>query len=223
MKALNETPKSCEYLVYGYIRRFTEIPSPIIDICILYHSIGDYFKIAGKNISISGVNRNIITKKKATDWFNMSYGSLWINSMTKYIVRWTFKIQNIGYQYDVRYNDKIFNDIDIGIITKDTTIDSSCWKNHNIGYFWSMHQRNIIHKGLTIQEQYGKLKYIAKGNIITMQLDLKKNKLIYYINDKSLGNINTKIQTGPSIQYKMAVTLAKKNCKLTLENFECLL
>lgn len=132
-QTINKIDVKTKQLVHGYFRKTVQlIPISIIEICLLFYY---YFKIPGHTVEISGDYDDIITKIESTDWWNMSYGSIWINSMSQCIVQWTFKILDKGEYKEV---SKSYDDITIGIINSDSH------RSHERMAVWNIAGEDII-------------------------------------------------------------------------------
>ena len=221
------------YLIHGYIRSLErllliDIPLSIIEICILFYFVMEFFETAGANIIISGKYDEIITKTACTDWWNMSFGATWIESMSSNIYKWTFKIIQVGTKEKDGFEEiLVYDDIVIGIISKQTSRSNPSWlidESSVTRYFFRT--KGVIRcNGSALNDNYGNEKDVgfkvhSIGNIIVMELNLLKETLTYYVNGKSLGIAIDHIEKDKSIKYKMAVTICRKNAALSLQKFE---
>ena len=116
-------------IVYGYIREsqklfstkhdsFYIISDLIISSILLFYRTTEYFCKAGEGITISGNNKNIITKTgNQHSWSNTSYCFNWIESKSNKIITWTFKLDKL---ITVAIDSSV---VTFGIVTNDNHWD----------------------------------------------------------------------------------------------------
>ena len=87
----------------------------VIQLCILFYYLGEYFERAGKELIIKTIDNFQDTIYKKTDdyYANVAYGVHWIESNTNNIIRWTLEMID-----NIQSGDGMI----IGIISKETDI-----------------------------------------------------------------------------------------------------
>ena len=221
-KILKSVNGHTKYLIYCYIHEIEKqyklsanIPASIFDICILFFFIQEYFEKCGKNSIISG--NYTLTKISTDSWENAAFGKKWFESNTNDTIKWTIKVIATGKEGACGIN--------IGIISKEFDTNHSFYtvgdqqETHQPFYFNSngyLVYDNGKYKGF-IMPMYG---YNKSNDTLTMELNLKKAQLIYYINDKCYGVAVDNIVKNDNVKYKFVVSLYFANAKIKLINFE---
>eukprot|EP01084_Bolivina_argentea_P203558 347639_1 len=212
-------------LINGYVHLMEKdnnlsntIPSSIIELFIsFYHSPECFDKEnCTWDIIIKGVDSDTIFKKGNHGSSGTAYGMNWIESNTSKIIKWTFKIMTGGYN------------IAIGIVSNhavdiyDTVLfcNPDCYPCYfiqsqrmfdkgNIPSIWSNGKR-IMSYGLFINEA---------DTIITMELNLKNSKLIYYVNGSCCGVAVNNIKKDSRIKYQLGMHI-REGMEVKLINCE---
>ena len=138
--------KHTEYAVHGFIHDFEtqlklskNIPMEIIKLCLLFFFNKEYFELSSDDMSISGQQKDIITKYNKDGMHNIAIGLNWIPSMNesnKY--KWTIEVID---------NNKTYNNgIVIGIIGKiPAYLSSSFCQNHGAEHCYHAMQIGEVH------------------------------------------------------------------------------
>ena len=127
-----------------------------------------------------------------------AYGRLSINSTAQYIHRWEFEITRCSL-------------ILLGIIQSDKvkdTKDTESFKSKGYGYALGNNGKLYSPNGNKNELYYLRTsdKTFKSGDVVSMELDLITKRLTLMINQKK-GIYFADIETGPYIQYRMAVRL----------------
>ena len=102
LKKLKTIDQSKQDIIFGFIKQINtnkgniEVPELIIYIILSYYYEYEIFdkEFCSKTISISGMNKNIITKTNGScAWQTSVFGLKWIKSTTNNIYKW--KIKNL--------------------------------------------------------------------------------------------------------------------------------
>ena len=208
--------RKTEYVVNGFIHRIENIsslsinvPRSIIQICILFFFQFEYFEKCGDDLSITGDQENRIKKSAEVDgWRNIGYGSKWIESNTSNIIRWTIKI------IKHKQNDGVM----VGVISKEIDSNDCLWNSTHCTFLWN---KIIYYEGCNINDEYIDHYWVNTNVLLTMELNLKKSELIYYINDKCYGTATNKIKKSDNIRYKLAVSLYWPYDEIEIVKYEC--
>ena len=197
--------------VYGYIRAHFdeyEYPSSISMLCLMY-----FLRIFDKytsNITVSGDNNQTIT---SNDWrIGYGYGSFWIHSLSKTIIKYKILVNR---QSAIEYK----SNNTIGITRKDKYLVNESMnyhKDNNIFYdlmndgvvvAYESERREPIYR---VGNDDKKLDVFQQGDIITMELNLIHGVLKFYVNDDSKG-ISVNIKQNENIKYKFFIAILGKN------------
>ena len=214
-----------ELLVDGYIRNIQQmmtkiIPMSIITICYDYHGVMDYFSIAGKNVDISE-DCLMATRKDDTldDYDNTSYGTKWMNSTEKMVIKWTLRIlfnevYGVGIFIGITNNDSFANNA----FYDDGKIENNIYYAYqNEQQLYSSHKDDGIEPGFYVKEygdEYG------KDDIIMMELNLKEATLQYYKNGEPQGIACKNIIKDENIKYKLMVSMFSERDSIQIINFQ---
>ena len=105
LAVLNKIPAKYQFTVFGYLREqetqlsLDTIPPLVCYLLLKFYYPGEYFKKYSKNIILSD-NDMTITRisKPGMDgiWTNYAIGSIAIDSTSKCIAKWTFKLNYIN-------------------------------------------------------------------------------------------------------------------------------
>ena len=209
-KLLETVDKRTKYLVHGFIREVSKnIPLPIIEICVLFYFVREYFTAYG-GLLIEGDEKDII-KSVEEKWENIAYGSIWFESTSTNIIKWTLKMV---------HNHTNDNGYCIGITSEeDTTGKQILWQKMNYVSYILCNGRIYKDGQATSRRYLTRNDFGKKGSSITMELNLKKGQLMFRNKDKDFG-IAADIQRDESIRYKIAICLYHNPACLKLVNFE---
>ena len=178
-RSLNMVDKRTKCIVYGYINQIerlfqfsTNIPISIIQICILFYFEKECFEKSSDFIKIYGDQQELITKIKSNGWSCVAFGSKWIESNRLNIIKWTVKI--------IETVDG--NGIIVGIVSNDDVDMNRTIYNNKASFpaYFFVHATDVCIEGKWKPGKYQK-QYGAKGSVLTMELNLKKQQLIFYV------------------------------------------
>ena len=216
LKSVNSNTK---YLIYGYIHEMekklklsTNIPSSIIDVCILFFFIREFLEKCGEDLVIDG--GDTLTKISKDAWDNAAFGSKWFESNTNDIIKWTIHVIAAG-------NDTSCG-VNIGIVSKEFGLNESFYRiNSSKKYFpfYFNSNGNCIYDNGQFRSNYMKT-YGLSNETLTMELNLKKAQLIFYLNEECYGVACDNIVKEDNVKYKFVISLFYCNAKIKLVDFE---
>ena len=220
IEVLKTVDITTKLMIDGYVRNAQktcsisqDIPTPIIQIILLFYYLVEHFDIHKNIIKVCGEHRDTIIKTNSSGFNNLTFGSVSIPSTIDNIIAWTFKMET---------NASNQNGLSLGIIRASDAITANVGCNYlstNICAYLYCSSSSIYYKGKLLKkygEELGKI-----GSIIKMVLNMKSGELTYYKNDKSFG-VACKVEKGDHIEYKLAVTLYWPSATWKLINFEYL-
>ena len=211
------TSKRNVLIVHGYCRRISEhsIIREVIDICVGYCNITDYFDPEHKyhGMTISQDDENIIYNKSCNDgWSTILGKASWSTILGKAIIKkneifsWNFEI--VGQPKEIANEGKIM----IGVIENCQV--EECESSRNFG-LPSQYRR----LGMTKNDKYQFGNY--EGDTMKMTLNLENCTLTFDINGVEKAHmfaINANIQRK---EFRMAVSLCQgRQLKLVSSGFE---
>eukprot|EP01084_Bolivina_argentea_P108655 194194_1 len=217
-------------LVFGFIREIEakcsiqNTPPLILYTCLLYYYATEYFDKCGTGVNISD-DKMTITKDSAsgTTWNNTTYCKNFIDSTSKGIVKWTFKMNKFHTEKDHNFPS---SDICIGITStedntnKDWAFGASgfYYASGNLGKFFqtdndSMNKCNANRDSIEEKIKFG------ESDQITLILDLEQRKIFQQINAGEKYLIWKQIKVDENVKYKVAVTLRYPNNSMTLVEY----
>ena len=233
--------KNTILLVYGYMHRMQKllnnkdetvlniIPDDIINKCLLYYYIAEYFKYLGYGIKfgqdeiksyidattiVSGIYNNVMQNMLYTPTGNTSYGNITIkSSQTEYIYRWNLKTSHetfIGITTNTLHYNRFI---------RDTTSATA--------YYFDTSNHCIFRKvpdiettasvGMRLDSYPQTLNQPTK--YVLMELDLEKKVINFYKNNDKGTKIWANIKCGEDINYHLAVSMMS-NTSITLISFD---
>ena len=222
LKRLHHIDQEIKFIVCGYIRSeheslfranacilFQNVPNSITSLCTLYYYLYDYFDLIGSDMKISNDKKTITYNSFTRDWPNANYGKNIISSTDKCIYKWYLKI---------RKRENI-----IVSVVSNKNCNPHLYPVHHDKYYWFFLNPDNLgklkdHKGSTWQNpEYGK--DIKNGDIVCMELNLKRENISFYINGKNLGVAFQNIDIGDDIDYRLCVTLRDLGSFVTIMKF----
>ena len=212
---LNNVDQETSYLVSGYIRaiqkEFNEriIPTEVIDLCIIYYFITEFFSKCGKDMKISADNDSFTTKLEGYSW-NTAYGNniIDMNKTPNLIYEWTIQCTEKYFILGLESTD--FKNINTDIsdsgryFYKDT-------KQKCKYYGWytasSLHTNNYMNDAIhhkTFNEDWSSdLQDIDRE--IMMELNCKNKTISYSVNNKNYGIAFKNVEA--TQQYRLGVSM----------------
>eukprot|EP01084_Bolivina_argentea_P220808 374135_1 len=194
-----------KYTVLGYIRRLqhllnTNIPNDVINVCILYYFVSEYFEKCGQNtIASSKINKNDYICMNHSGGWNTSYGSIIIdgNKSIHSVYRWTFQIYNHAQGGTlIGISNSQFSKINTDMTGSKKASD--CYYA-----FFPKLGTKCSHEYMS--DEYGMACYSNCIKVV-MILNCKKKKLKYYVDGKYQGvafrNINFEYK------YRLAISIS---------------
>ena len=213
LKVLKYIDQRTKFVVFGYIREYENklslyinISPGICYICLAYYFLGEYFEKAGNQFIISN-DKMTVTKKQESykyeysNWNNTAYGKLWINSTIPQIIKWKFKINELG----------CLSGICFCLVSKDNRCNENCMsrdsKKDYPNYGFCNKLLTIINDDEAIEEKSDDAEKFEKNDIVLMIFNTIKREF-YCQNADQINLITIKnIKIGDNIRYKMAIQM----------------
>ena len=209
-KQLSKIDKRTKYSVHGWIRNkekslgLTTIPSMINAICILYFRDDEIFNVINGAVKLSE-NKKIITSL-AGDF------AFLIKAFYNYGIMEIVPTSNLVYQWDLRIVKCTENDcIYFGITS--TKSEELFGDGHHYAF------KNGGEKTKTDEKWKSYGEEIRTGDIVSINLDLKKAQIKLIINGKDQGIAYENVDKSKDIKYRLFVTLLFKNDCVEILNF----
>ena len=188
-------------------------------LCALYYDSRDYFEIIPDTVSLSE-DKLSVTKitEYNIEYGDTSFGSMLIPSTSKYICKWDLKIDNLYHRNGV---------ILVGISSKPFNPNVSChtdakWKTEDSEQDIKDHHAYVYGSGGQNKRFEGdwedKGPRFGVGDVVSVHLDLKENKLTFCCNDVD-SEIKFNVKKGENIEYRLAVVLFDKDNQVTIKDF----
>lgn len=188
----------------------TIFPSVIYSLCLMFTYYPMYKYIGKHSKWIKEVADNHIICMKEGGF--CAYGNHWIDSMSNKLIRYKIEIcESIALR---RFRDEEDDDTTsiIGISSSDAYLAKTFCKRKNIFYGIDTEGDKWYNKGGMGKTQC--LSYCDEGfdvgDIVTLELDLKKSIISFYINKRWRGIAFGHVRKGVDIKYKLAILLADK-------------
>ena len=210
-ESLEKVDLRTHLIIFGYLRQLQQLllnensvhnvyidtPLLINYKCLLFYIGGmDYFFRCGRHCEL--LNNNKLIKHLKLEWGNATFGKHEILSTSQGIHKWTLQNKsnnrnfNVGISSINKRTNRIFDTFDapfyaysVGLGRKKST-DITHWINYGEG--------------------------IPKPNdSITVELDLYKKQISFYVNGENQGIAFRNIKTGNNLKYCLAVTILEKS------------
>ena len=208
-KSINQTDKD---IVIGYVKdvqrliNAQQIPMVVTYLCLMYFFYEiDHFDKAGKNIKINdrGDILTAVSCEKGTCYGKLNIGA--DSNNIPFIFSWTFNI--------ISRSSFIY----IGL-------DSSKNNASTQSLFYALSDWGSTGTATTTEQdifQRNPAWSYREGDIVEMKLNVKQQKLKYFINDKDIGCV-IDVEFGSNIKYNMAVLVGHSymGTRIHLVNFE---
>ena len=194
------------------------IPLPLQSLCIVYFNEYDEFEECGSFIKISE-DKKSITKTLTIICNAHCFGALQIPSLyNNRIFKWDIQINKMAHGSPTRD----VSDVMIGVSSKQNVenkkINFHSYIRKALDYAYTdTGQILIVDTPYLEWKNYGDT--AGKDDIISVELDLNKSQIRFYINDKDQGIAYENIKKGKDISYRFVVAASYKDTELTLINF----
>lgn len=193
--------------VSGYLRdnELNDPPSLIIYCILAFYWLKEYFAILGPGVAVSDDNLTIVKMPKYRYGSGVaSFGALIIPSVSNCTYKWKLELTRyIPYPAG--------RSLLMGVATK--------WDNHKV------HSQHVLGYN-AYAGNFKKFKSWTKpairckqGDIVEIELDLKRGQLEFYRNDESVGVAMDNLEASEDIEYRLCVTLNSENDSVTLLSF----
>ena len=217
LRRLKNIDAESKYTVGGYIREqhtklfsknryalFENIPISISSICTLYYHLFDYFELLDDDMISVSSDKKTITKK-CDGWGNSSYGSITIPSTNDSVCKWFVEVGTTG---------KCI----IGLASKPFLTNFNFNRiDRNKNYCYGVTTGRIKHHN-GHWESYDKI--IGCGDILCIELNLKKRYIKFYEKENDSGRIAFKnVEIGEDINYRLAVSSHIKSSQIKIVKF----
>ena len=217
---LPKANRSRRLIINGWIRKLEKkynlnnIPIVIQLLCIVYFNDYDEFAECGSRIIISSDKRMITHDTMTHACDSHCFGSLQISSLSNdTIYKWDIQITKL--------NPVSCWNIMIGVSSKFKLQKSIPWGDIHVRaaleYAYSDNGDILSNHNRFLWKKYGNPS--VENDIISVELDLNKQQIRFYINDKDQGIAYENIKTGKDIKYRFVVGALIEGAQLTLINF----
>ena len=231
LKQLKEIDTNTKYTVSGFIRGqhkslfkssryalFQNIPISISSLCTLYYHTRDYFKIFNEEkFSVTDNNKTLSKEKNDSKWINSSFASWLISSTDKCVYKWHLKVTNKEINGEIP--------VVIGIASDPYNANDPFYigKRRKYYAYYPASNSKRCHTSICYYfESTATIEPVSwKKNEeeICLELDLKERKLSVYKDEKKQV-VFEEIETGKNINYRLAVTIQRVGCKVSITNFQ---
>eukprot|EP01084_Bolivina_argentea_P227012 383403_1 len=220
-KELDDVDKRTKLMMYGFLHLCTQpkllllnIPDVIVNLCLLYYYVNEFWDICGQNIVRSDDKRKLIKTKNG--WSNTSCGFHTISSPIYNTSIYDGDDCNF-YKWDIQIikSKQYPSYISIGLSRNFDIGQSICntlqkWTN-NICYYG--HNGNQMHGSCkSIGDVYG------QNDIISIELNTKNGMVSFYKNDVIQGK-SWRIAISACVKYKLAVSVCDKGDSVSIMRF----
>lgn len=204
-------PSNWTPLVLGYIREVQQMASAlsmrIIDddiyiLCLRFCADQEGFELACSVYACDSGRR--VLQLQSDDSYGSAFGKVAVHSMDQRVHCWKFKVIDMKMYECFGITEFWDNDVERTFFERKSTC------NYAVRHYSQKWSNNVC--------GYGYIFCIEKGSVVKMELDLKKGKLNYYVDDKSLGTAYN-IKRGEDIYYKMAINFLRKGSTVQLMDY----
>ena len=201
-------------VIFGYIHemesklKMDEVAPLIINIILgFYHCaefidkfLEDHFRVSPDKLTITNI-------KKVSSASHTIYLNQWIHSMSKSIVKWTFKINQKPNHFLKFY---------FGITTEENEISTDFACGDILSYAFD--DVGFLYEGLSLSKLDNSFQ-LNIGDLITFTLDLKAPTFTVKRADDNEIEL-FEVETSDDIKYKFVLQMGGKGMSVTLVNFE---
>ena len=209
-KLLNKIDKKTKHTVSGWIRELeTSMQinhvSIVSDIIILYFRDDEIFDIEflSTDIHISKDKKQAIKMNRFDNynWYNNTYGALKISSIDPMIYKWDLKIIRTDHNKDTsEYQSGLLIGISSSLSPHNRFEDSQ-------GYNYCYLHNGKIYEPPSYWNQYAAQTW-KSNDIVTMELDLMRANLRFWINNQDQGIAYSNIKNDDeNIKYRLFISL----------------
>lgn len=192
--------------VSAYLRQLFDdyeiplVPDLIISLCLAYFMRFGYFMKGNKEFQYDN-HETTITNIERSRWWSLCLGDCCINSMERYIVSWTIKINKC-----TKYSSGIV----IGVVSKDVkyTSEQIKYEAYNSGSLISYNHQQT-------NDQREGPKFGAKDNV-KLTLDLCKKQIKMNVNYKKDTLLFENVICKRDIDYRLCVKLYHQSDSISI-------
>ena len=171
LQRVKEIDQMSADLVLGYIKnaesllQLQNVPLLVSYRILLFYYLKEYFAKSGKGMEISQ-DKLMIIKRNGAGWINTTYLKRWIDSESKKILRWKFKIQKC----------QLFGGgLCFGVISKKNLMKSQFTRNNKYYH---------CNSSFCGSAASGKSSEFGEGDYVTYTLDLINKTISVKINNE---------------------------------------
>ena len=227
MNTLKQIDNRYKYTVFGYLRLMEKelslhsLPKIILYLCLSSY-YGEYFS-KSHGIEISKDGRTSTKIEESMSWENISYGNLWIDSLSDKIATWTLKLDYFGIKYPLPMTY-------IYIVSNDNFQNIDCihsTPSPNYGFNASALECALrrdtlqpsaycVNNEITHQ-RWGRLKIREKFQVI---LNLKNETIGFKKINQTERVLFERIEIRRDLHYKLAVSFYHKMISASIFDFK---
>ena len=206
--------KRSKSTIFGYLREqesllklsIPSIPPIIAYLCIAYFDNPEFFARAREDCFVISNDKLTVTNIAEIVWRkHCIYLNQWIESTSKLIATWTFKIDEMR---DGRYS------VSFVIVSKEHDVNRRPRDDPYYGFVDNGSMSTAL--GINCADKNATF---GGGDQIRIKLDLSKATTSIRVNDKNEVISRSKVQISDHIKYKMTVLLTPLNSIVSLKEF----
>ena len=218
---MQEVDKLTVYLVSGYIRlkiqKFINdkiIPQEIVDICILYYFITEYFAVIGEGIVCSDDKKTITLPLKHSSWnrHRDCFGSFIADCNNDNIIyKWIIKINNDALE------------VGVGVIDADKLDEYKAEKTfyrYAKGLHYAYRSNGYIHSHQDLVKGFFVGVFYGSDDVISIKIDTELSVISFYKNEKLIRGI----KHIKMVKYRLVAFLWSQdeygNASITIQDFK---
>ena len=204
-------------VVFGYVNKMeskfklSQIATLIISIILGFYS-GEYIRSFLDECFEISQDKLTITRNKYAAFVHSIYLNQWIDSTSKSMVKWTFKINKVNHRSAEIYFGLTSEELAPGVDFSNGKFESFCVDNFGQRY-----------KG---NNSHGRVRSfnINTNDLVTFTLDLISGKWLCCIiqdgRNRGVDNELFRIKVSEDVKYKFVLQMTAKGNSVTLKSFE---
>ena len=233
LKKLSKVDEKTKMAVHGWFRqqekslKLSNVPLMIISICILYLYEDEIFDIIGNNVEISN-DRKTIKKISNTNYDDISYGKMVINSKTNYVCKWQLKFRGVmtdclvGISESKETNENVYR---LNNVNDNDGFNIYGFTNFGTKYrYLKVQKESDLHKKCYIinNNKYHKTTGFKIDDEVRIELDPFEQKLKLYVNQlhQDIDYEQVELQY---CNYRLFVAMMDEGAICEIKKFEAVL